>query len=369
MAWRIAKSLATLRDQINAAAPQRSKVSDGAIGDANHSSRASDHNPNGKGVVCAIDITDDPADGCSAEAIAESLKSGKDPRIGYIIWNRRISNPTIQAGAWRPYTGSNPHNKHVHVSVKQDAKLYDDAKPWAVTTAPSKEVAGAAKPLPPARPLLKKGSKGDSVRILQNFLKIESDGDFGPATEAAVKVFQKAKGLVADGIVGSYTWDALFEKPAPVVPAKSDGKTSAKGIAHIKSFESCVLDAHKVGGVWHIGWGHSATSGKPPIPVEGLKITAAEADAIFVSDLKEYEDLIGETVIVPLTQGQFDALVSIAFNKGPTWFRKSQLLLAVNAENMEGAQLEILRQVPAITHQFYKGLLRRRQAEVALFKS
>lgn len=57
--------------------------------------------------------------------------------------------------------------------------------------------------------VLKRGSKGESVKTLQEFLKITADGDFGPKTEAAVKSWQKAHGLFDDGIVGSKTWAAM----------------------------------------------------------------------------------------------------------------------------------------------------------------
>jgi hypothetical protein len=63
MAPRIAKSLDVLRSQINKAHPNRSKVSDGWIGDTAHAARASDHNPNSGGVVTALDLTHDPAHG------------------------------------------------------------------------------------------------------------------------------------------------------------------------------------------------------------------------------------------------------------------------------------------------------------------
>ena len=59
--------------------------------------------------------------------------------------------------------------------------------------------------------LLKRGSKGDDVKKLQAKLGLTADGDFGPATEAAVIKYQKENGLVADGIVGSGTWSKLFE--------------------------------------------------------------------------------------------------------------------------------------------------------------
>lgn len=57
--------------------------------------------------------------------------------------------------------------------------------------------------------LLKLGSRGQEVRELQDFLEITVDGDFGPGTEAAVKSWQSKNGLVADGIVGPKTWDAM----------------------------------------------------------------------------------------------------------------------------------------------------------------
>ena len=67
---------------------------------------------------------------------------------------------------------------------------------------------------------IKKGSKGDAVKTLQQALNISVDGDFGPKTDAAVREFQKSHNLVADGIVGAKTWAALGvgEKINPVRP-------------------------------------------------------------------------------------------------------------------------------------------------------
>jgi hypothetical protein len=57
--------------------------------------------------------------------------------------------------------------------------------------------------------LLKVGSKGNEVKLLQEFLEIGADGIFGKGTEKSVKEFQKINGLVADGIVGASTWDCM----------------------------------------------------------------------------------------------------------------------------------------------------------------
>ena len=79
-------------------------------------------------------------------------------------------------------------------------------------------------------PTLRKGARGDNVEELQALLNakfgfsLEIDGNFGKATETAVKEFQKKNGLTADGVVGKKTWAALGILPdnqniAPAIPA------------------------------------------------------------------------------------------------------------------------------------------------------
>jgi hypothetical protein len=138
--WRVAESLRQLKRQVDAKAPGRNRLSDGTIGDAAHASRNSDHNPwvleGGEGVVTAMDITHDPSGGCDARALAESIRASRDSRVKYIIWNRRIVSSSTIRGAlaweWRSYSGSNPHDKHVHISVKADKASYDSNADWLV---------------------------------------------------------------------------------------------------------------------------------------------------------------------------------------------------------------------------------------------
>lgn len=59
------------------------------------------------------------------------------------------------------------------------------------------------------RPVLRNGDSGPAVREIQTMLQIAVDGDFGPATEAAVRAFQRARGMEVDGVVGPATWAAL----------------------------------------------------------------------------------------------------------------------------------------------------------------
>lgn len=139
--WRVAKSLLRLRDQVNLKSPGRSKESDGTIGDARHRSRSSDHNPwvldGTVGVVTAMDLTHDLEHGCDAGALARAIIGSQDKRVKYVIWNKQIANSSPVNGKpawdWRPYGGSNPHSKHVHVSVKPEKSRFDSEDDWVVS--------------------------------------------------------------------------------------------------------------------------------------------------------------------------------------------------------------------------------------------
>lgn len=141
MSWRVAKSLDVLLAEVNAAAPKRSKVSDGSIGDAAHASRSSDHNPwvsyGGVGIVRARDFTHDPAGGLDCNELATALVTmfGTHPAMGsgaYIIWRRRIFSFDRRGEGWRSYSGSNPHDHHLHLSVALAQPGFDTTRPWNV---------------------------------------------------------------------------------------------------------------------------------------------------------------------------------------------------------------------------------------------
>lgn len=207
MAYRLAKGLEQLRKQVNETWTARSKLSDGWVGDTSHAARPSDHNPDSRGIVHAIDITHDPHHGFNSYDFADLLLKRQDPRLSYVISNSRIgSGPKgVQPGKWRKYTGTNPHDHHVHISITKVGE--DDARAW--------DIGGASTiPVPLARPVspvLKLGSKGDDVKSLQVKLGIGADGVFGTTTEAQVKRLQGLRGLVPDGVVGPQTWKIINE--------------------------------------------------------------------------------------------------------------------------------------------------------------
>lgn len=203
--WKTAPALITLLDQVNAKWPGRSKSSDGTIGDASHSSRESDHNPNSSGIVCALDITNDPPHGVVSENIAEALRVAKDPRLQYVISNKKIANVDIREGKWRSYYGANPHDHHCHISLRQEAHFWNDESPWDLSGIKPTTGDDVNKYNPPP-PLVKIGSRGNAVMEVQRNLDLVVDGIFGTKTEKAVREFQQAHKLLPDGIVGPATW-------------------------------------------------------------------------------------------------------------------------------------------------------------------
>jgi len=134
--WRLARSLVTLRDEVNAFAPGRSRAADGTIGDAAHAARSSRHNPNAHGVVTALDVTHDPAGGMDVHALARRLVLHPHPDLCYVISARQIAM-RAHGWEWRPYTGSSPHTAHAHFAVgggldADPRPPYDDTDPWGV---------------------------------------------------------------------------------------------------------------------------------------------------------------------------------------------------------------------------------------------
>jgi hypothetical protein len=81
--------------------------------------------------------------------------------------------------------------------------------------------------------ILKKGSSGEQVKSLQRYLGLKDDGDFGPATEAAVKAWQMSNGLAADGIVGPKTWAAMGLATTDI---REQAQPTTGGLDYKKSF-------------------------------------------------------------------------------------------------------------------------------------
>jgi lysozyme len=118
-------------------------------------------------------------------------------------------------------------------------------------------------------------------------------------------------------------------------------RMSSRGRELLKRREGVVLHTYADSvGVLTIGIGHTAAAGKP-IPVPGLTITAEQADEILAKDLVLYERVIDGALKVPVSQNEYDALVSICFNVGPK-FAQSTCIKRLNAGDRAGAAEAIM---------------------------
>jgi RHS repeat-associated protein len=150
VSWRQAPSLKALELQADRAWPNRDDSSDGRVGDASHQRKVSDHNPDARLMLHAFDITATSASPSSAEPyivdaqgvgrvngywLVKHLIQRNDPRVEYIIFDRRIYNRRSIGGlppwASRPYK-LRPHDKHVHISIRHTAGAENDTSPWFV---------------------------------------------------------------------------------------------------------------------------------------------------------------------------------------------------------------------------------------------
>lgn len=131
---RIPPSIVALLDEANRRHPNRSKVSDGTVGDAAHRRRSSDHNPDDDGWVHAVDLTHDPDHGLDAHQWVRGVVARRDPRVAYVISQAKIASSSPVAGhrawAWRPYSGANPHNQPAHVSIRHTDAARNDTSSW-----------------------------------------------------------------------------------------------------------------------------------------------------------------------------------------------------------------------------------------------
>lgn len=143
-------------------------------------------------------------------------------------------------------------------------------------------------------------------------------------------------------------------------------KTSDNGLKIIKKNEGLRLNSYKCpAGILTIGYGHT---GKDVLP--GMEINETYADFLLKTDVMAFESLVSDRVKVPITQNQFDALVSLTYNIGQGNFSKSTLLKKLNAGDHQGAALEFIKWNKATVNGVLTelpGLTKRRSEEKELF--
>ena len=137
---------------------------------------------------------------------------------------------------------------------------------------------------------------------------------------------------------------------------------AAPGEALIKSFEKLELVGYAdEGGVPTAGWGHTGQD-----VTVGQTYTLQDAQGWFAADIEHAEQVVDGTAPLSCTQNQFDALVSFAFNVGVGAYLHSTLLSRLKGGDLAGAAAQFLVW-DHVDGEASAGLLRRRQAEQALF--
>ncbi len=143
-------------------------------------------------------------------------------------------------------------------------------------------------------------------------------------------------------------------------------KINQAGLRLIKKYEGFRSIAYRDAvGVWTIGYGHTSMAGSPHVS-KGLKITRQQGEQMLATDIEKFSHQIRPLIKVKLTDNQFSALVSFAYNVGVGNFKRSSVLRAVNARRFDRVPSRLSLWVKA-GGKTLKGLVRRRASEGNLF--
>jgi lysozyme len=228
--------------------------------------------------------------------------------------------------------------------------------------------------------IIRKGSKGSEVKQLQEILtklKLDPgsiDGIFGDKTEVAVKQFQAQQGLEADGVVGKDTQTALNKLIQENLYGGDSGKLPLPGVALIKEFEGCKLEAYAdpltKAKPYTIGWGSTRKKDGSEWKL-GEKISQQEADELLILQLEN--DYLPPLEKIPgwdyLNAYQQGALLSFAYNLGANFFGAknfetiTRVLKNQTWDEIEAALILYINPGSPVED----GLKRRRLAEAKLF--
>lgn len=138
--WALAPQIAILRRELWALFPDIPRARFGTIGDQDHAARESDHNPDQRRYVRAIDVPHVGSAFSRLDHLAEFFRkvgendSQRMASGGYVIWNRRKASKASR-WKWITYMGDNPHTTHLHLSVSRLPQYYGLNHPWNVRRA------------------------------------------------------------------------------------------------------------------------------------------------------------------------------------------------------------------------------------------
>lgn len=165
---------------------------------------------------------------------------------------------------------------------------------------------------------------------------------------------------------------ALADVPTPMVKPNPKFvrkpvdflEVNTDAIQLIMDNEGLRLEPYKFDGKWYVGYGHGRTA------KADMRITEEDAITLLRDDLRRYEEDVRRLVDVPLTEGQFSALVSFVYNCGEGTFARSSIRRYINNGEFEKAADALMLYTKARVngeHRELASLKRRRAGERALF--
>lgn len=226
---------------------------------------------------------------------------------------------------------------------------------------------------------IKLGSKGEDVKVLQKYLGLNPDGDFGPKTDLKAKEWQKSKGLTPDGIIGPKSWVIILGNNQQQSSCSNNNIGISQGMINFicqyetgKKFGYTMTskdlngyDLHDAGGHRTYGYGllyHP--SGKYMDSIKKVW-TQKELEGLFLEHAKLTSNKIDKwatTNKVKLNQNQKDAIASGCYNFGLGFLNKQICkLIAANPNNP--AIRNTWAHLSDVQGKKYPGLIKRRQAE------
>ena len=147
-------------------------------------------------------------------------------------------------------------------------------------------------------------------------------------------------------------------------------KTGINGIELIKKYEGFMSEPYKCpAGVPTIGYGATYYPNGERVNMNDVSITKETAELYLMNMLGSYENAVNRYVQVTLTQNQFDALVSFAYNLGNGSLQKSTLLKRVNADPCDSDITNQFNRWVKAGGKTLRGLVKRRKEEAKLYFS
>lgn len=225
---------------------------------------------------------------------------------------------------------------------------------------------------------IKLGSKGEDVKVLQKYLGLTPDGNFGPNTDKKVKEWQKSKGLYPDGIIGPKSWAIILQKQTSSKPQNktglSDGminficqyETGHKFGYTMSAKDLNGYDLHDAKGHLTYGYGLLYHPNGKLMDTIKKKWTQKELEQLFLEHAKYTSDKIdawAKTNKVKLNQNQKDAIASGCYNFGFGFLNKQICIKYIKANPNNPAIRQIWEHLSDAQGQKYPGLIKRRKAE------